>query len=127
MQHRAGGSRRATERIDVSVFVLDHSGQPLMPCSEKRARLLLARDRARVHRLIPFAIRLIDRQAADCAFQPLHCRLLQQADGYGYAWSITPGKDSFPASPPPMRRLRLQDRFTICRFWWRSPPENIDG
>ncbi len=75
MQHRAGGSRRATERIDVPVFVLDRSGQPLMPCSEKRARLLLARHRARVHRLLPFAIRLIDRRAADCAFQPLQLKL----------------------------------------------------
>lgn len=46
-------------RIDVSVFVLDRSGKPLMPCSEKRARLLLERGRARVHRLMPFAIRLV--------------------------------------------------------------------
>lgn len=44
------------------VYVLDRSGKPLMPCSEKRARLLLARGRARVHRQMPFAIRLIDRQ-----------------------------------------------------------------
>lgn len=59
----------------MSVFVLDRSGQPLMPCTEKRARLLLARGRARVHRLLPFAIRLIDRQAADCALQPLQIKL----------------------------------------------------
>lgn len=59
----------------MSVFVLDRSESPLMPCSEKRARLLLARGRARVHRLIPFAIRLIDRRAVDCAFQPLQIKL----------------------------------------------------
>ena len=46
-----------------------------MPCSEKRARLLLARGRARVHRLAPFAIRLIDRHAASCAFQPVQIKL----------------------------------------------------
>lgn len=59
----------------MSVFVLDRSGRPLMPCTEKRARLLLARGRARVHRLIPFVIRLVDRQAEDCAFQPLRVKL----------------------------------------------------
>lgn len=46
-----------------------------MPCSEKRARLLLARGRARVHRLIPFAIRLVDRHSSDCALQPLQIKL----------------------------------------------------
>lgn len=42
-----------------------------MPCDEKRARKLLAAGRARVHRLYPFAIRLIDRHVEDCQFQPL--------------------------------------------------------
>lgn len=46
-----------------------------MPCSEKRARLLLARNRARVHRLIPFAIRLTDRHAEFCKLQPLQIKL----------------------------------------------------
>ena len=59
----------------MSVFVWDKRKKPLMPCSEKRARLLLAKGRARVHRLIPFAIRLVDREGADCAFQPLEIKL----------------------------------------------------
>ncbi len=59
----------------MSVFVLDRSGTPLMPCSEKRARLLLVRGRARVHRLVPFVIRLIDRRAESCAFQPIQIKL----------------------------------------------------
>lgn len=46
-----------------------------MPCTEKRARLLLERDRARVHRLVPFVIRLVDRQASTCQFQPLRIKL----------------------------------------------------
>jgi hypothetical protein len=33
----------------MAVFVLDRHQKPLMPCSEKRARLLLNRKRARVH------------------------------------------------------------------------------
>ena len=59
----------------MSVFVLDRSGLPLMPCSEKRARKLLAAGRARVHRLVPFVIRLVDRHADSCAFQPLRIKL----------------------------------------------------
>jgi len=45
----------------MSVFVVDKRKLPLMPCSEKRARLLLARGRAVVVRVYPFAIRLKDR------------------------------------------------------------------
>ncbi|SIT36238.1 HNH endonuclease [Paraburkholderia ribeironis] len=59
----------------MAVFVLDRLGKPLMPCSEKRARLLLARRRARVHRLMPFAIRLVDRELLSSAAQPLRIKL----------------------------------------------------
>ncbi|MDD2714025.1 MAG: RNA-guided endonuclease IscB [Simplicispira sp.] len=59
----------------MAVFVLDNQGKALMPCTEKRARLLLARGRARVHRLVPMVIRLVDRQIASCALQPLRLKL----------------------------------------------------
>lgn len=59
----------------MAVFVLDRQGKALMPCREKRARLLLDRGRARVHRLMPFVIRLVDRSAASCALQPLRLKL----------------------------------------------------
>jgi 5-methylcytosine-specific restriction endonuclease McrA len=59
----------------MSVFVLDRSGKPLMPCSEGRARKILAAGRARVHRVIPFAIRLTDRVQAECELQPLRLKL----------------------------------------------------
>ena len=102
----------------MAVFVLDRSGKPLMPCSEKRARKLLAAGRARVHRVMPFVIRLVDRRVQDSALQPLrvkidpgsfniqtvdavvqgishkYCRIVQRGDGYGYAWSITPSNPS---------------------------------
>lgn len=55
----------------MSVFVLDKHKQPLMPCSEKRVRLLLARARAVVHRMAPFTIRLKDRVLADSTVQPV--------------------------------------------------------
>ena len=59
----------------MAVFVLDRRGKPLMPCSEKRARLLLARGRARVHRVVPFVIRLVDRAGATAAVQPVRIKL----------------------------------------------------
>lgn len=59
----------------MSVFVLDRSGKPLMPCSEKRASTLLESGRARVHRLHPFVIRLTDRMQADSALQPQRIKL----------------------------------------------------
>ena len=45
----------------MSVFVLDKRKNPLMPTSEKRARLLLQRGHAVVIRMYPFTIRLKDR------------------------------------------------------------------
>ena len=59
----------------MAVCVLDRRGKPLMPCSEKRARLLLARGRARVHRVVPFVIRLVDRERATTAVQPVRIKL----------------------------------------------------
>ena len=59
----------------MAVFVLDKSKQPLMPCSEKRARKLLQSGRARVHRRFPFSIRMVDRKRSDCGLQPLKMKL----------------------------------------------------
>ena len=59
----------------MSVFVLDRQGVAVMPCTQKRARLLLARGRARVHRLVPFVIRLVDVRARDCQTQPLRIKI----------------------------------------------------
>ena len=59
----------------MAVLVLDRRKEPLMPCSEKRARLLLSRGRARVHRRVPFAIRLVDRTVERSTLQPLRIKL----------------------------------------------------
>ena len=53
----------------MTVFVLDQQQKPLMPCSEKRARYLLARKRAVVHHLEPFCIRLKDRRVEESEVQ----------------------------------------------------------
>ncbi len=57
------------------VFVLDQKKQPLMPCTPKRARLLLQRGRAVVHRVQPFVIRLKDRRVQDSILQPLTLKI----------------------------------------------------
>ncbi len=59
----------------MSVFVLDQRKQPLMPCSERRARLLLSRKRAVVQRLWPFTIRLKDRSLEASQVQPVALKL----------------------------------------------------
>ena len=59
----------------MAVFILDRSGRPLMPCTEKRARLLLERGRARVHKVLPFTLRIVDIEAENCEFQALRVKL----------------------------------------------------
>ena len=59
----------------MAVLVLDKHQKPLMPCSEKRARLLLEKGRAVVHRMLPFTIRLKDRRQEECALQPVRLKL----------------------------------------------------
>ena len=67
------------------VYVLDHRKHPLMPCSEKRARLLLNRGRAVVHRMMPFTIRLKDRAVGSCEVQPVRLKLDPGAEFTGAA------------------------------------------
>lgn len=55
-------------------FVLDKHKKPLMPCSEKRARQLLERGRAVIHKMAPFTIRLKDRTVDASGFQPLRVK-----------------------------------------------------
>ena len=44
------------------VCVLDRKKRPLMPCHPARARQLLKKGRARVHKEVPFTIRIVDRE-----------------------------------------------------------------
>lgn len=64
---------RHTARKGSVVFVLDKRKRPLMPCSEKRARLLLHRRKAVIHRRFPFTIRLKERAGGDV--QAVHVKL----------------------------------------------------
>ena len=57
------------------VFVLDRHKKPLMPCTPKRARLLLSRGRAVVHRIQPFVIRLRDRCVQESSLQQVALKI----------------------------------------------------
>jgi hypothetical protein len=71
----------------VAVLVLDRKKRPLMPCTPKRARKLLASGRARVHLLFPFCIRLVDRSIEQSAVQPLRLSLDPGSKTTGLAMS----------------------------------------
>lgn len=59
----------------MSVFVVGSDLKPLMPCSEKRARLLLTRHRARVYRMYPFTIQLFDRSQDNSELQDIEIKI----------------------------------------------------
>ena len=61
--------------MSVSVFVQDKKHRPLMPCRPARARRLLKSGRARVVKLFPFTIRLVDRLLEDSFAQPVLVKL----------------------------------------------------
>jgi len=77
----------------MAVFVLDKRKKPLMPCSEKRARLLLQRKRALVHRLHPFTIRLVDRTREESRLQDLRLKLDPGSKTTGMAITREAGND----------------------------------
>ena len=66
---------RQTKQSQSRVFVLDRRQTPLMPCHPSRARELLGKGRARVHRLHPFTIRLVDRTVENSTLQPVRLKV----------------------------------------------------
>lgn len=74
----AAGGNAGTKHPRVSdprVFVMDKKKNPLMPCSPRRARLLLRSGRARVHRRVPFTIRLVDRLLAESTVEGVQVKI----------------------------------------------------
>ena len=67
------------------VFVLDKHKKPLMPCTEKRARQLLEKKRAVIHKMFPFTIRLKDRTQEESELQDIRLKLDPGAKTTGIA------------------------------------------
>lgn len=71
-RHGREGPRASEARCGVSrVFVLSLEGKALMPTHPARARTLLKKGRARVVKVAPFTIRLVDRRLSDSEVQPV--------------------------------------------------------
>ncbi len=57
------------------VFVLDKRKTPLMPTTPRRAKQLLRSGRARVHKRVPFTIRLVDRLAVESTVEGVQLKI----------------------------------------------------
>ena len=106
----------------MAVFVLDKRKRPLMPCSEKRARILLERGRARVHRMVPFTIRLVDRRVEDSVVQPVRVSLAPGSKVTGLA--LVRESEAVDETTGEVRNVRtvlwlaeLQHRGSVIRDW----------
>lgn len=94
----------------MAVLVLDKSKRPLMPCTPKRARKLLAAGRARIHRLFPFCIRLVDRHIKHSSLQPLRLALDPGSKATGLAVSrVTDSTDNDGVVEPVMHIVFLME------------------
>jgi 5-methylcytosine-specific restriction endonuclease McrA len=125
----------------MSVFVLDKRKKPLMPCSEKRARLLLERGRARIHKMRPFTLRLVERLQEQSQLQPIALTIDPGSKTTGLALSRTEGayrkvlylielkhrgqaiSDNLKQRKGHRRRRRSKLRFRPKRFDNRTRPE----
>jgi len=56
------------------VFVVNADKRPLSPCTERRARILIRRKAARIHRMYPFTIRLVEQKNVETV-EPLTLKI----------------------------------------------------
>ncbi|MDR1166256.1 MAG: RRXRR domain-containing protein [Deltaproteobacteria bacterium] len=90
----------------MKVFVLDRHKKPLDPCSRKRARKLLSKGRARIHKRFPFTIRLVDRLVENSAVHPLTLKLDPGSKATGAAL-VLPLAETEDGAEPDVRVISL--------------------
>ena len=95
---------RKPKKTWVSVIGADR--RPLMPCTPKRARLLLERGRAKVIRTIPFVIQLLDRTQDECVLQPMVVKL----DPGSKVTGICVARETAPGALVVARLIELEHR-----------------
>ncbi len=105
------------QKVIMAVFVLDKHKKPLMPCSERRARLLLERKRAIVHSIEPFTIRLRDRVLAESSLQPLRLKIDPGARISGLA--VIQGEKSLWLGEL-VHKANIKDKLVARRFLRRG-------
>ena len=85
------GSSGTAELGVTRTFVLSIEGNPLMPCSNARARILITKGKAKVYRLFPFTIQLTQSTTVDV--QPIAIKLDPGAKTTGIALVRQHGDD----------------------------------
>ena len=110
----------------MSVFVLDRRGKPLMPFSEKRARLSLERGRARAARRYPFTIRLIDRTVEERARQPVRIKIDPASKTTGCAMGSVPNCRK-PASVKLRTRIGWYLAPSVVRALADAAPDKVQA
>lgn len=107
------------------VFVLDKHKKPLMPCTEKRARLLLERQKAVIHRRYPFTIRLKERIGG--GVQPVRIKIDPGSKFTGVA--VVRETDEVTTvlhlAELEHRGARIKDRLTARRAFRRRRRSNL--
>jgi hypothetical protein len=98
-------------------LVFDRKKRPLMPCSEKRARLLLDRKRARIRRYEPFTIRLTDRVLEDSVLQPLRLKIYpgSKVTGAALVRASSPGTDGSGPEAALIASFELENRGELVK------------
>ena len=95
------------------VSVVGADRRPLMPCTPKRARLLLERGRAKVIRHVPFVIQLLDRAQDDCVLQPMVVKL----DPGSKTTGICVAREEVPGSLVVTRLIELEHRGALIKLY----------
>jgi 5-methylcytosine-specific restriction endonuclease McrA len=81
------------------VFVLDRRGKPVMPTTQKRARQLLEKGRARIHKIAPFTIRIVDIDARNYNLPPLLIKIDPGSKYTGIAIVRLGASEASPVAP----------------------------
>lgn len=113
------------------VFVIDQHKNPMMPCSERRARQLLERNHAVIHNVSPFIIRLKNKSRSPGDVRPLRLKIDPGAkvtgmailDGDSVVWlAELHHKTSITSKLDDRRSLRRIRRSRKTRY--RRPPKH---
>ncbi len=118
-------------------FVFDQHQKPLMPCSEKCARLRPERGPVAIHKMAPFTIRLIGRTTEESVLETLRVKCDPDSKTAGVAIIMDGAKGSkviffgviVPKAHVKRRTLRQRRRYRKPRFQnrqrqagWFPPP-----
>lgn len=121
-QHRGGQGLS----VPVTVYVLNQSGKPLMPCSARKARVLLKKKEAHVVRTNPFFVIQLDKESGN---QVQGCSLGIDSGSKNVGFSVVTAKKEIVCGTLVLdqktsERLTERRMYRIGRrnkLWYRQP------